>query len=351
MKLPILGDTHWGCRSDSPIFYKHFEKFYSTQFIPALQERKLKTLVQVGDLFDVRKKTNSLTLTESQRIFFDPLHEAGIQIYVIVGNHDAYLKESIKINTPRLLLSEVYDNVHVIDTPTTVKFDGVDTDMIPWICEENEEEILAFIKASKSKLCVGHFEPQGFAMYRGMEAAQGIDPSIFNRYLRVFSGHYHTRSTVGNFHMVGTPYEMTWHDSGDPKGYHIYDTKTDDLEFCENPDKIFVKLEYDDTAGKVQLTEDLTDKFVKVVVTNKTDPKKFDSFIQSVSGKSFYDLKIADDMSEFVQGSVNADDVTIKDTVSVMEAYIDSIETALDKTAIKSFMKGLYVEAINQEEA
>lgn len=348
MKLPILGDTHWGCRSDSPLFYKHFERFYG-KFVDDCVKADHKTILQVGDLFDVRKKTNMVTFQESRRILFDPLKEAGIALYVIVGNHDSYYKESIKINTPRLLLSEFeYSNIIVVDSPMTVDFGGVPIDLIPWICKENEEEIMRFVEASTSSICAGHFEFAGFAMYRGMESPHGLDASLFKKYKRVLSGHYHHRSTKGNVTYVGTPYEMTWQDYGDPKGHHVYDTKADTLTFHENPDKIFVKLTYDETAALPE-SGDLSDKFVKVLALNKSDPVKYDSFMRPII-ESAYSVETIED-TRLDSGVSTEELIQMKDTISVMNSYVDSTDTPVDKAALKALLNEVYIEAINEEAA
>lgn len=39
--------------------------------------------------------------------------------------------------------------------------------------------------------------------------------------------------------------------------------------------------------------------------------------------------------------------IDLEDTSSVVENYIDSLETDVDKDKVKSFMKSLYTEAVN----
>ena len=221
--------------------------------------------------------------------------------------------------------------------------------MIPWICAENDEEIEEFILQSKSDLCFGHFEIATFSMYRGMESHEGLPVSKFAKYELVCSGHYHTQSKRDNIVYVGTPYEMTWQDYSDPRGYHIFDTATRELSFVQNPHTIFHRIEYDDSHTLTNLdTLDLVSKFVKVVVTNKTDLFKFDQYIQKLYTKGCYEVKIVEDMSEFQEGEIN-EEIDLEDTMDVLSNYIDSIETDADKEKIKSFLKSLYVEAINLE--
>lgn len=343
----ILGDTHFGCRSDLGLFHKHFDKFYD-QLVADLIDQNVKHVFQLGDLFDRRKYINFQTLKESKRYFFDRLKENNITLHTLVGNHDIFYRESLQVNTQSLVLGE-YGNVWTYDKPTTQTFGNTTIDIIPWICRDNEKEIVDFIRASKSDLCLGHFEIAGFAMYRGMESHEGLSVEMFEKYEHVFSGHYHTRSQKGNITYVGTPYEMTWQDYGDPKGYHIFDTGTRAATFIQNPHTIFTRISYDDTQDLVDLSSlDLADRFVKLVVTTKTDLFKFDQFVQKLYNKGAYEIKIVEDLSEFSDGEIG-EEINLEDTMSVMSHYIDSIETDADKEKIKSFMKTLYVEAVNME--
>lgn len=346
-QFAILGDTHFGCRNDLKLFHEHFEKFY-IDMISDLVAAGITDVFQLGDLFDRRKYINFQSLKESKRYFFDKLAEHNIQLHTLVGNHDIFFKESLEVNSSSLVLGE-YSNVHVYTNPTTITVGDTTIDLIPWICTENTEEINDFIMKSRSDLCFGHFEIATFSMYRGMESHEGLPISLFSKYELVCSGHYHTQSKKDNIVYVGTPYEMTWQDYNDPRGYHLFDIETRELEFFRNPHTIFHRLEYDDSKQLPVLdTLDLANKFVKVIVTNKTDLFKFDQFVQKLYTKGCYEVKIVEDMSEFQEGEIH-EEINLEDTMDVLSNYIDSIETDADKEKIKSFLKSLYVEAINLE--
>lgn len=346
-KFCILGDTHFGCRNDLTLFHKHFEVYYDWM-IDSLVKEGITDIFQLGDLFDRRKYINFQSLSEAKRYFFDRLYRHNIKLHTLIGNHDIFYRESLQVNSQSLILGE-YSNIAIYDQPTTVDVNGTSIDIIPWICKDNEKEITEFIRDSKSDLCFGHFEIAGFAMYRGMEAHEGLSAQMFEKYELVCSGHYHTRSKQLNITYVGTPYEMSWQDYNDPKGYHLFDTEDRSLQFIQNPNAIFVRLDYDDTKELLDLnTVDLSDRFIKLVVTNKTDLYKFDNYIQRLYNKGAYEIKIVEDLSEFNDGEIG-EEIDLEDTMDVLSNYIDSIETDADKEKIKSFMKSLYVEAVNIE--
>lgn len=353
MKVAILGDTHFGMRNDSAKFHDYYEKFYSEVFFPYLEQHGIKDVFQLGDLFDRRKYINFLSLSRARNYFFDPLADNNINLYTLLGNHDIFWKESLKVSSSDLVLRD-YDNVFLADQPHTLKFDdGSRFDLIPWICRENEDDVKTFINESKSEYCLGHFEIAGFAMYKGMDAVDGIDPSIFKKYDKVLSGHYHTKSQKGNITYVGTPGEITWQDYNDPRGFHILDTATGELEFIQNPHSIFARIVYDDSEPlnwEMQNinVDDYKDKFVKLIVVAKNDYYKFDLLINSLYNVGVHEVKIVEDFSEYTEGEVD-DGINLEDTLDVLDNYIESVETDANKESIKKFMRELYVEASNVE--
>jgi DNA repair exonuclease SbcCD nuclease subunit len=349
LKVAIITDTHWGVRNDSLVFIDFFEKFYTNVFLPTLDERGIDTVLMLGDTFDRRKYTNHVSLHHAKRIFFDPLEERGIRIHMIVGNHDTAYKNTNDVNSPDLLLRE-YNNIDVIDSPETIIIDGTSICMMPWICPENYQESIDEMKNTKAEICMGHFEIAGFAMHRGMESHDGLSKEIFDKFDMVFSGHYHHRSDDGHIYYLGNPYELTWQDFKDTRGFHLFDLERRELEFISNPNTMFERVEYDDKdCEPIDLDLiDLTGKYVKLVVVNKTDYYKFDKFIQKLYNKGCYEIKIIEDFSEFEEGQID-EEINLEDTVSVLSNYVDSIETDVDKEQIKTFMRTLYTEAVNQE--
>ena len=349
MKVAIITDQHFGARNDSIVFLDFFQKFYDDIFFPTLEEHKIDTVLILGDTFDRRKYVNFYALDRAKQMFFDKLAERNIRVEMIAGNHDTYFKNTNSVNSPDLLLRE-YSNINVIDHPATIYVDDTPICMMPWICPENYQDSIDTIKDTNADICMGHFEIAGFAMYRGMESHDGLSKNLFDKFDVVFSGHYHHKSDDGHIYYLGNPYELTWQDYNDPRGFHLFDTGTRDLEFIRNPYSVFARVEYDDK-GKDPIdldSLDLKNCFVKLVVVNKTDFYKFDKFTQKLYNKGCYEIKIVEDMSEFSDGEIG-EDINLEDTMSVLSHYIDTVETDVDKEVVKTFMKSLYTEAVNIE--
>jgi len=349
LKVAIITDQHFGARNDSVGFLDFFEQFYDNTFFPTLDANDVDCVLILGDTFDRRKYVNFYSLDRAKKMFFNKLEERGIKVIMIAGNHDTYFKNTNEVNSPELLLAE-YTNVSLVHKAMDITVDDTPICFVPWICPENYDESIETLNTSKAEICMGHFEIAGFAMYRGMESHEGLSKDLFKKFDMVFSGHYHHRSDDGHIYYLGNPYELTWQDYNDPRGFHLFDLQTRQLEFIGNPYTMFQRVEYDDslTDPSVQSYDYLKNKFVKVIVVNKNDLYKFDKFITKVYNSNPYEVKIIEDFSEYTEGEI-ATDINLEDTLDVLSNYVDSIETDYDKDKVKTFMKALYTEAVNIE--
>ena len=188
MKICILGDTHFGMRGDSLEFHRYYKKFYDDVFFPYLIDNKIDTVFQLGDLFDRRKFINFNSLYLCRKYFFDKLRDNNITLHTLLGNHDVTFKNTLEVNSTSLLLKE-YENIKIYDEFDKVSFDGVEIDIVPWICTDNQDEIFTQIKDSKNQICFGHFEIDGFEMDRGNVCHGGIDKKPLNKYDKIGRAH------------------------------------------------------------------------------------------------------------------------------------------------------------------
>ena len=169
----------------------------------------------------------------------------------------------------------------------------------------------------------------------------------------VLSGHYHTKSTRGNIYYLGTQVEQTWADCNDPKYFHVLDTATRELSQIRNPLTLYSRLIYDDSKSDPNETLDtemVRDKFVKVVVVKRSNIKQFEKFIQRIQDMGPLEQpKIVESFDEFAGTQVEDDAIDLEDTSKLLNTYIDSVETDLDKERMKSMIRELYVEAQSGE--
>jgi len=342
MKVAIITDQHFGARKNSKLFHDYFLKFYNDVFFPTLEEQGITTVVDMGDTFDSRKGIDFSALSWAKNNYYDCLQEMGVKVHTIVGNHTAYYKNTNNVNAVDLLLRE-YDNVTVYSEPTEVMLDKLLTLFIPWINQENEESTLKLIQKTTCPCAMGHLELQGFRVNRQIIMEHGLESKLFEKFKRVFSGHYHTRSTNGTVFYLGNPYEIYWTDVNDTRGFTIFDTETLEHTPVDNPYKMFYNIYYEDTNYQTFDTREYENKIVKVVVRKKSDTKKFEKFIDKLYASNIAELKIIENFD--IQDPQEFEAFESEDTISILNRYIEEAEISLDKSIIQKMMQEIYQEA------
>ena len=353
MKIAVLNDTHCGCRSSSDIFIEYQERFYSEVFFPYLREHGIKNIIHLGDYYEDRKRINVKAMYSNRKHFLDVLKSEGISMDIIPGNHDVFYKSTNDMCTLKELLGYYTNNVNIVMKPQVLDYDGLKIGLLPWINPQNYEDSMKFLKSCDAEWIGAHLELNGFEMMRGVVNSHGMDIKPFERFDKVLTGHFHTKSSKGNIHYLGSQMEFTWADAEDPKYFHVIDTDKKDFTSVRNPLTIFQKLTYTDDVDVERFDfSEVENKFVKLIVTSRKDSKRFDKFVHDLERCGVHELKIADSFDEFRGSNVTEGEevsVTVEDTPKLLDAYVDSVDTDLDKDKMKVIMRELYVEASSQE--
>jgi hypothetical protein len=342
MKVAIITDQHFGARKNSKLFHDYFLKFYNEVFFPTLEKEGITTIIDMGDTFDSRKGVDFSALAWAKDNYYDRLCDMGVTVHTIVGNHTAYYKNTNEVNAVDLLLRE-YLNVIVYSEATEVLLDKLKVLFIPWINAENFENTVQSIKVSDSVCAMGHLELNGFRAHRGHIMEQGMGCDLFEKFTKVFSGHFHTRSDDGRIYYLGNPYEMFWNDCKDTRGFHIFDTETLEHTPVNNPNRMFYNVYYEDTPHQTFNTSELTDKIVKLIVRKKSDTKKFEKFVDKLYASNVYELKIVENYQ--IQENEDFEAFETEDTLSILNRYINESEVDLDKSIIQKVITDVYREA------
>ena len=344
MKVAIITDTHYGARKGSKHLHDYFEMFYRDVFFPSLEEHQIDTVIHMGDIFDSRKAIDLQSLEWSKKVVFEPLKK--YKVHALIGNHDCYYKNTNHVNSPELLLKD-YQNIKTYSKATEISLDKFKILFLPWINSENHDETQKLIKKSKAKIAMGHLELNGFNATRGHMMETGMDVGIFNKFEKVFSGHFHTRSTDGKIFYLGNPYEMFWNDVNDPRGFHLFDTETLEHTPIDNPYKLFYNIYYEDTNYKLFNATEYKSKIVKIIVRKKSNPKEFEKFIDKLYSAGVQELKIIENFDIHENQDFNIDED--ENTLSILNRYIDESEFEFDKTFIKDIFQDLYRQACEVE--
>ena len=353
MKIAIITDTHFGARNDNVNFNDYFYNFYEGQFFPYLQQNNIKNVIHLGDVMDRRKFISYRIAKDFRERFILPFQVLDINLHMLVGNHDIFFKNTNDVNSLQELVDGRFKKIHLYAEAQEVNFDGLPILFMPWINSQNYIYALGMIDETKAQICMGHLDINGFAMNKGQILAEhGMNKSEFQKFDTVMSGHFHHKNDDGQIYYLGTPYEIYWNDYDDPKGFHIFDTETRELERIVNPLTIFEKIYYDDSKTDYSTidVEKYKNKYIKLIVVNKKDLYGFDAFVDKLLKIDTYEVKIIEDFSDLDANSVSDDIVNnSEDTLTILNKYVDELDVSLDKNRLKNTMKSLYTEAQDLE--
>lgn len=345
MKIALITDQHLDGRKGSLAFWNFFQRFYDEVFFPTLEKEKVSTIIDLGDTFDNRKSIDFNTFNRVKENYFERLQ--GYDVHMLLGNHCTYYKNTNRVNSPELLLNQ-YSNIRIYASPEHIKLGSKKFLMLPWINTENRDDVLKLLETSDADNVCGHLEINGFEVTPGMKFDHGgLEASVFKNFKRVWSGHFHHRSKKGNIQYLGNPYQMFWNDYKDTRGFHIYDTETDKLKFIPNPFEIFDKIFYNDKKEDYnkQDVSDYKDKYIKIVVEEKWDYQMFETLVDRLYNLGVHGISIVENL--VAEDNVADIDVSSKDTLTLLNEYIDEVEMSVSKTDLKNLMRSLYIESCN----
>ena len=346
VKIALINDTHFGARGDSQLFFNYFIKFFDEVFFPYIKEHNITTVIHAGDLMDRRKYVNFNILHQVRREFIDKFREEDIELHCILGNHDIYYRNTNTVNSIRELFGH---DLKLYEKPTVINFDGLDIALLPWVNKENIDESLKFIRNVAAPILIGHLELQGYDVIRGVKYHLGMKADLFNRFERVYTGHFHCKQSRGNIDYLGTQYQITFADLEEPKGFHVLDTETRDIEYIENPNKMFHKLVYNDSDDSFKIKDiDFSiykDTYVKLFIESKNQPVKYNNFMDLLEGSGVAKITIVEDVDNSDWTKEEIVDLT-QDTVTIINNEIDEMKEIEDKSKMKRIIKDLYMESL-----
>lgn len=343
----------FGARGDSHHVNEYFYRFWDNVFFPYLKEHGIQNIFHLGDVVDRRKFINFKIADDFRTRFLDRLEFDKLSMSILVGNHDVYYRNTNAVNAIDNLCHGRND-IKIYTGPDEVEIDGLKVLLLPWITAENYADSLQAIKNTDAQVIFGHLEIAGFEMDRGNVCHEGMNRNLFDRFDMVLSGHFHHKSTDGTIFYLGNQYEITWADYNDPRGFHVFDTETRKIEFIRNPYRLFYKIIYDDkddamtfdTLKAMDFTE-YANTYVKVVVTNKSNPYLFDSFIEELNKCNAIDISVVEDLNGLTD---TQDDDTIQeaeDTLTILNKYVDGLSFNVDNGKLKNVLRQIYVEALD----
>jgi len=350
MKILIVCDQHFGKGNADKNLLNNQKKFYDNVLFPLIDERGITTIIDLGDTFDKRQYVHFYTLDKANEMWFEPVNKRGMEYHVIAGNHTVVYKSTNKLNSHDSLKYTDSWNYKHYSEPTEITIDGTKILLLPWINKENEKRSLNMIKNSSASICMGHLELTGFEMdVAGQVSDSGLKASVFDKFSIVLSGHYHHKSNMDDIHYLGAPAQFDWGDCDDPRGVHIFDTDTLELEFIENPYNLYEKIIYNDEDNDyselitdTSWADELEDKYIKVIVEKRKDQDMLDSLISIIENSGSYKVDIVNNHLQDLDEDTEVEVDELKDTVEIMKKYCEKIDK---KKEVLEVLTELYDEA------
>lgn len=202
----IFSDLHLHERTSEVVFNEVF---------PGLKNAVLnqvdKLLVCLGDFYHLRYKVD-VDIQNKVFDYFHDLNDCGIEVILLVGNHDQINEKGDNALKPFSELS----NVEVIEQPCVYK----NFIWLPY--RKNKQILLDYLSKIPSGIVFVHHGIQGFEVSNNVLDNDGVPIKELDKYFIVISGHYHKRQNIRNIYYVGSPYQIDASEANQEKGYMVF---------------------------------------------------------------------------------------------------------------------------------
>lgn len=328
-KYLLFSDLHLGIHNSSEVWLEASVRFF-TEIINKCKEENITKILFLGDFFNDRRSINLKTIWTSIELA-NIIEEAEIDLYLILGNHDLYLKNSLQPHS--LKMFNKYKYIHVIDSITEL---NEYITLVPWS--------LSWKKVETPYIC-GHLEINGFDIESGDNEFEN-NVSDFKRYTKVYSGHFHNPRTIRNIEYIGSCMPFTFHDVDSQRGYYVLDIINDKkyteefVPFTKSPQ---YKIIYSNQPLK---EEDIKGNVVKLVYMNELSNIADEELIAKITALNPVllqpDFKSIVSEEEKVE-SEDKDISTLKNAVTLLFEYTDKVTPPehIKTELVKQFIKQL----------
>ena len=267
----FITDTHFGVRNSSNEWIEIMRDYFFDWFIPLVKEnyRPGDVLVHLGDWYDSRQSVNLKVLNLGVDVAEELSNVFKDGVYVIIGNHDVWGKSTNDINSLKSL--KWIPRVEIFQEPETLVLGDKKFLMMPWRKDHATEEEFLDSAGPHDYLCC-HADIRGLKFNRYVTVEEGADSKKFKKFKTVYSGHIHYAQVVNNIHMLGSPYELTRSDMGNPKSVTLLDLQSrEETKFINNFSPKFKKFLFDQILEMTieQLEPEFKNNFVDIMI----DPK------------------------------------------------------------------------------
>lgn len=308
MKNLLVTDLHLGLRKDAEIWHKVQIELFQ-EIIDTCSRNNISKIIHLGDWHDNRKALSVKTIITSWQIAL-MLEEVGIELYTLLGNHDIFYKNQLHPHS--LKFFEKFQNIHIIDRPVELE----DITLVPWITSIHDK---------MGPYLFGHFAINSFDVGNGHKLYKGPwKISDFKKFEQVLSGHFHKPQDGENITYIGAPFQHTFNDVDQKRGYYIWENGELELvHFINSPNFVII---YSDKIVNNELDlSEMEGDIVKVVYTQDYGTVKNNEILEEVYIHKPLQLHTnLSGISDSTDGSRDEDwsDLQLKSNQDVLIEYI-----------------------------
>lgn len=255
----VFTDQHFGVKGNSPS-RQRMSAMAMKKVIDAVDEHNISACMFCGDYFHQRNALTIDTLNIAHRCLQALAKKC--KVYMILGNHDLFNKNSTDINSIRIFGD--IDNLVVVDKPIEMLINSKKSLLVPWLAD------LTTFKKDTYDFMFGHFDISSkflIASYAQehskklqasdelhneldrdsdlassstsqdeLDTSLGSFIDLAKRNSVIFAGHIHQHKEMKvkgrNFIFVGSPYQQNLGDYGCKCGYYVI-SKNNKWKFYE----------------------------------------------------------------------------------------------------------------------
>ena len=220
----LIGDCHFGIRSNSIMWLDKQITFFKEQIYDIIQNENIDRVVFLGDLTDVRYSIEQQVGIELKILIRDMLETFKDKEFVMVaGNHDyfSHLEEFAMYNSYELIFGDEFirchPNLKIVSNEPYFSDDG--SLFLPWYWTENTDHFDEMLYMYDMKHTVNAiFCHADLSCWPGARIA-----SLYGK--PVYSGHIHFiyDDKIGNLHNIGAAFSFTFNDIDQDRYVYIID--------------------------------------------------------------------------------------------------------------------------------
>lgn len=341
-KVILIGDTHFGEKGNSLKYNQQLVDFFHW-VVDFAESNDITKAVHMGDYYHNRNTINVETINygiEGAKVlsnYFKPEN-----LYVLTGNHDIYYKDTLEVNSLKII--EPY--VTIIDDVSSFRsLKGMV--LTPWVCNSVQwEALVEFVQRMDPKFICGHFEFNGFEVSAGHVMDHGLSHKelITKSTQMIYSGHYHSPQKNGKVNYIGTPIATTMSEANEAHGITVLDLDTGEEGFIAYTavktvsiaffqlDDILPSLDPKNTSIRVEFPDDLEDEMLIEEVQTKLAEMQFEEVKIKYTGNK---------VKELLESVVDAELESVDNIDTVVINFIRSSAdvSGVDKQSLEALYK------------